>query len=302
MAYFEVYFAMRKSLQFLVLLRPQQWIKNLFIFIPVFFAGELGDFSRWGALAWAFLAFCLISSCIYVINDIRDLDQDKLHPEKSKRPIAAGAISKREAWALAASLLPAGLLVARYADSQMFLVVLIGYFVANLGYSFGLRKVSILDIIIVSSGFVLRVAGGGLVADVPISPWMMMMVFLLALFLAVAKRRDDLLVFYRSGRVMRKSLETYNLDYINSLLVMISGIIVVAYLMYVISPEVMARFQAPHLYLTSIFVIAGVMRYLQITLVENRSGSPTRVLYQDNFIRFTVLGWMLVFYYIIYQR
>lgn len=293
---------MRNNLHLLALLRPQQWVKNLFVFIPGFFAGALNDASKWSSLTVAFLSFCAVASSIYIVNDIRDLEQDKLHPEKSKRPVAAGHVSQRQAWIIAFILLPVGFALASVLDKPVFLFVLGGYFLANLGYSFGLRKISILDIIIVSLGFVLRVAGGGVVAVVPISPWMMMMVFLLALFLAVAKRRDDVLVFHRSGKIMRKSLEKYNLDYINSLLVMISGIIIVTYLMYVISPDVIARFNAPHLYLTSIFVIAGVMRYLQITLVENKSGSPTRVLYQDNFIRLTLLGWILVFYFVIYYR
>jgi decaprenyl-phosphate phosphoribosyltransferase len=291
---------MQKSVALLRVLRPEQWIKNLFVFIPVFFAGEMNNASKWGALTLSFASFCLVASSIYIVNDLNDLEFDRQHPEKVKRPLAAGQISRASAIAIFCIIFPAGMFLSYLTGNLVFVAILTGYFLVNIGYSFGLRRISILDIIIVSSGFVLRVVGGGAVANVHISQWMVVMVFLLALFLTIAKRRDDILVFNRSGKIMRKSLEKYTLEYINSLLIMISGIIIVSYLMYVISPEVMIRFNSQYVYLTSIFVIAGVMRYLQITLVENKSGSPTRVLYQDNFIRATLIGWVFVFYFIIY--
>lgn len=183
----------------------------------------------------------------------------------------------------------------------VFAGIIAGYVMLNLAYSFGLKNVSILDILIISSGFVLRTISGAVVADVFISQWMVVMIFLLALFLALAKRRDDLVVFLNSGDSIRKSIKNYNLEFVNGLLIMISGIVIVSYLMYVISPEVMERFHSQHLYLTSIFVIAGMMRYMQIAMVENKSGSPTKALYADGFIRLVVLGWILSFYVIIYR-
>jgi decaprenyl-phosphate phosphoribosyltransferase len=285
---------------FVVLLRVGQWVKNLFLFIPIFFAGELQTIAKVRCVIGAFFAFCFVSSAIYVLNDLMDLQSDRLHPEKSKRPLAAGTIHASGAWISMVVLLLVGGLIAYLLDVTSFAIILGSYFLINVAYSLGLKRVSILEMLIVSSGFVLRTISGGVVASVEVSQWMLMMIFLLALFLALAKRRDDLLLHRSSGAKIRKVVEHYSLEYINSLLIMISGVIIVAYLMYVISPEVIDRFHSTYLYITSIFVIAGVMRYLQITLVENKSGSPTKILYRDNFIRIVVVLWVLTFYFIIY--
>ena len=292
---------MRKSLALIRLLRPGQWVKNLFLFIPIFFSGELADELKLKHTVLAFLSFCFTASAIYVINDLKDIDSDRQHPTKNKRPLASGEVTIPQALILFGLSLISGLLLAYSTSNYYFCFIILFYFFLNLAYSFGLKKISILDILIVATGFVLRTIAGGLVAGVQVSQWMVVMIFLLALFLAIAKRRDDLIVFEQSGKIMRKSIEHYNLDYINAVLMMISAVIIVAYLMYVISPEVISRFHSQHLYLTSIFVIAGIMRYLQITLVENKSGSPTKILYTDNFIRFIVAGWVAVFYLIIYH-
>ena len=292
---------MAKSLALIKLLRPGQWVKNLFLFIPIFFAGELTDQSRLKTTFLAFIGFCFTASAIYIINDLLDIESDRQHPTKNTRPLASGAISKGNALLIFGIVLLSGLFFSYLTDNRYFWFIILFYLALNIAYSFALKKISIVDILIVASGFVLRTIGGGLVANVEVSQWMVVMIFLLSLFLALAKRRDDLIVFEQSGKIMRKSIEHYNLEYINALLIMISGIIIVSYLMYVISPEVIQRFHAPHLYLTAFFVIAGMMRYLQITLVENKSGSPTKILYTDNFIRIIVVGWVVVFYLIIYQ-
>jgi len=153
----------------------------------------------------------------------------------------------------------------------------------------------------IASGFLLRTVGGGVVADVAISQWLIIMIFLLALFMAIAKRRDDLIIGEDSGVLMRKSVKNYNLDFVNSCMTMIASVIVVAYLMYTISDEVVARL-GNNLVYTSVFVIAGLMRYLQITLVEKNSGSPTKLLYKDSFIKIVLAGWILSFFWLIYVR
>ncbi len=283
-----------------ILFRTNQWIKNLFVFIPIFFAGELREIEKLKSVALAFCAFCFIASSIYVINDLMDIEADRRHPEKCKRPLAAGLVSTNIAWGAFIVLIVIGGLCAYQIHNFLFDIIILSYFFINIGYSLGLKRLSIIEILIVSSGFVLRAIGGGIVAEVEVSQWMLMMIFLLALFLALAKRRDDLLVSTKSGQAIRKSIQYYNIEYINALLIMMSGIIIVAYLMYVISPEVMNRFHSKYLYITSVFVIAGVMRYLQITLVENKSGSPTKILYRDNFIRITLALWVVTFYLIIY--
>ena len=282
------------------LLRSSQWVKNLFLFIPIFFAGELQHIEKLKAVFVAFFAFCCIASAIYIVNDIKDIDSDIQHPVKCKRPIAAGLVTIKEALLVSVILLLAGIFFSWLTANYLFAILLFSYFVLNIGYSLGLKRVPIVEILIVSSGFVLRAIGGGIVAVVEVSQWMLIMIFLLALFLALAKRRDDFFVSKQSGKSIRKSIEHYNIEYINALLIMVSGIIIVAYLMYVISPEVINRFHSKYLYITSIFVIAGMMRYLQITLVENKSGSPTRILYRDNFIRITLALWIATFYFIIY--
>lgn len=282
------------------LLRIEHWIKNLFLFIPIFFAGEFLNADKLGQVTIAFFSFCCTASAIYILNDLMDSKSDRLHPEKSKRPIPSGLVSNSMAWVIFTVLILMGVLVSFQFIHQSFIILLGSYFLLNVGYSLGLKRVPILEILIVSSGFVLRAVGGGLVADVEVSQWMLMMIFLLALFLTLAKRRDDLLLFGKSNKSVRVASEYYNLEYINSLLIMVSGIIIVAYLMYVISPEVINRFHSKYLYITSIFVIAGMMRYLQITLVENKSGSPTKILYRDNFIRIVVMLWVITFCFIIY--
>ncbi|WP_295123649.1 decaprenyl-phosphate phosphoribosyltransferase [uncultured Chitinophaga sp.] len=286
-------------MQYLKLLRPSHWAKNLFLFIPLFFAGELTNVDKIIELVKGFIAFSLIASSIYIINDYRDIENDRKHPKKSKRPLASGAVSKGAGLAIFFACVVAGMAMG-YFVKEKFLFVLAIYFVLNIGYSFGLKNISILDIIIVSIGFVLRVKAGGVASNIPVSEWLMIMVFLLALFLAIAKRRDDVLLKLESGTDMRKASKGYNMDFLNVSLGLVSAIIIVAYLMYTMSPETISRFGTYRLYYTCIFVIAGLMRYLQITYVENNTGSPTKILYKDRFVQLTILLWVLSFYVIIY--
>ena len=281
------------------LLRIPQWIKNSFLFIPLFFSGELFDSQKLLQVVVAFGAFCLVASSIYILNDIRDVESDRKHPEKKFRPIAAGKVAVSTAWGVMLLCAICGFGMAWWVNMN-FTYILAAYFVMNLAYSSGLKKVAILDLMIVATGFVLRVIGGGMAADVYTSHWLISMIFLLSLFIVLAKRRDDILEYNKSGVALRSSIQNYNLDFIMSVLTMLSGIIIVAYLMYTISPEVSERFGTDHLYFTTVFVIAGVMRYIQITLVENKSGSPTRILYSDRFIHFTLAGWIASFFLIIY--
>jgi decaprenyl-phosphate phosphoribosyltransferase len=282
------------------LIRVGHWIKNGFLFVPLFFAGEIVNTDKVILVTWGFLGFCFAASAVYVLNDLMDLAADRLHPEKSKRPLASGEVNTTAGWSLLALLALAASFIAYVVHQIDFSWLLGSYFLLNVFYSLGLKKIPILEMLMVSSGFVIRTVAGGFLAGVEVSQWMMMMIFLLALFLSIAKRRDDVLLSGNKGLSIRKVIESYTLEYINALLVMVSGVIIVAYLMYVISPEVISRFHSKYLYVTSIFVIAGIMRYLQITLVENKAGSPTKVLYQDNFIRWSVFLWIVTFYFIIY--
>lgn len=286
-------------MQYLKLLRPSHWAKNLFLYIPLFFAGEIFIFSKVIELLIGFFAFSLIASSIYIINDYKDVEADRIHPVKCKRPIASGAVSKPAALVFFVLCLAIGGLLAYYVKPK-FAFVLGIYFVINLLYSMGLKNISILDILILSIGFVLRVKAGGVAADLAVSEWLMIMVFLLALFMAIAKRRDDVLIKTQSGKDMRKAAKGYNMDFLNVMLALVSAVIIVSYLMYTMAPETMSNFHTYRLYYTCLFVIGGLLRYLQITYVENNTGSPTKILYKDRFIQLTILLWVLSFYVIIY--
>lgn len=284
---------------FIKLIRIKEWIKNLFLFIPIFFAGNLFDFVQLLKIGIGALAFSFVASGIYILNDYKDVELDRLHPKKKLRPLASGAVKKEMALALMICLMVAGLVMSFLINVNFFYLLLV-YFILNIFYSNGLKNIAILDLFIVAFGFSLRVYSGGVIADVPVTHWLSIMILLLALFLITAKRRDDLVIHSATGEVVRKSSQAYNLEFINSCLTLLSAVIIVAYIMYTLSPEVTQRFESDYLFSTTIFVIAGIMRYLQITFVEGDSGSPTSVLYKDKFIMATVLGWVITFYVIIY--
>ncbi|WP_298735212.1 decaprenyl-phosphate phosphoribosyltransferase [uncultured Chitinophaga sp.] len=286
-------------MQYLKLLRPHHWVKNLFLFVPLFFAGELFHLSMVSDLILSFFAFSLTASSIYIINDYKDIEADRRHPVKRKRPMASGAVSPAAGLVLFVICLAIGIGLAWYVKPKFLFVVGI-YFVLNLLYSLGLKNISILDIIILSTGFVLRIKAGGIVSNTAVSSWLIVMVFLLALFMAVAKRRDDVIIKQVSGAEMRKAASGYNMDFMNAMLALLSAVIIVCYLMYTLDPSTQLRFQTYRLYYTTLFVIAGLLRYLQITYVENNTGSPTKILYKDRFIQVTIALWILSFYVIIY--
>jgi decaprenyl-phosphate phosphoribosyltransferase len=286
---------------YLKLLRPKDWAKNLFLFIPIFFSGELFDWSIYPRLFLGFAAFCCVASSIYIINDYKDIEDDRKHPVKSSRPLASGAVSKPVSLVICISLILVGFILS-YFIREKFLFVLSIYFVLNLAYSFGLKSVPILDIVILAIGFVLRIKGGAVIAYIGVSEWLNIMVFLLALFMAIGKRRDDVLLKLSSGTEMRKAIKGYNLEFLNVVLALVCAVIIVAYFMYTMSPEVLKRLGTYRLYYTCLFVLAGIMRYLQIIFVQAASGSPTKILYKDRFIQATLLLWITSFYLIIYMK
>ncbi len=199
-------------------------------------------------------------------------------------------------------LLFAGGFLGAWYIGYKFLFVISIYFTMNLAYSFGLKNIPILDIIIISVGFVLRVKAGAVIAGIGLSEWLTIMVFLLALFMAIGKRRDDVLLKTSSGTDMRKSVKGYNLEFINSALSLTSAVIIVAYIMYSTSPEVEARLHTYRLYYTCLFVMAGIFRYMQLIFVKQDSQSPTNILYKDRFIQITILVWIISFYLILYVK
>ena len=286
---------------YIQLIRPKDWAKNLFMFVPVFFAGQIFNWNLVLELLAGFACFSFVASSIYIINDYRDIEEDRIHPMKRTRPLASGAVSKSTAVVICLLLLLAGFTGAWFIRDK-FLFVLAIYFLLNLGYSFGLKNISILDIIIISIGFVLRIKAGSVIALIPLSEWLIIMVFLLALFMAIAKRRDDVLIKLASGSDMRKAVKGYNIDFINIALSLICAVIIVSYFMYTMSPDIAARLGTYRLYYTCLFVLAGVFRYLQLIFVQQNSQSPTKILYKDRFIQITILLWIISFYIIIYVK
>jgi decaprenyl-phosphate phosphoribosyltransferase len=283
------------------LLRPKHWIKNTFLFIPVFFAARIGDTATLIILLGGWVAFNLVASGVYILNDYRDIETDRLHPEKSKRPLASGAVAAGAALAIMVVCMGGGMGLAWWLLPKFGFILAI-YLALNLGYSLGLKNISILDVMIVAAGFVLRVKAGGALAKIDVTEWLTVMVFLLALFMAFAKRRDDLLLKIQTGADMRKAIKGYNLEFINLVLPILSAIILVSYLMYALSPEVAGRLGTDRVYYTFLFVLAGVMRYLQLVYIHNDSGSPVKLLYRDRFIQACLVAWIVSFYVIIYYK
>lgn len=286
---------------YLKLLRPKDWAKNLFLFIPLFFASEIFNIHKIIPVFYGFLAFCCIASSIYILNDYRDIEDDRKHPVKKFRPLASGAVRPAYALIIGAILLIGGFTIAWFIRDK-FLFVLAIYFLINLFYSLGLKAIPILDIMILAMGFVLRIKGGSVISYIPLSEWIVIMVFLLAVFMAIGKRRDDVLLKIGTGQDLRKSIKGYNLEFLNVLLALVCAVIIVAYFMYTMSDEVKNRLGTYRLYYTCLFVIAGIMRYLQIVFVVADSGSPTKILYKDRFIQVTLILWIASYISIIYLK
>jgi len=286
---------------YLKLLRPKDWAKNLFLYIPLFFGGEIFNVDKLIQVTYGFIAFSLVASSIYIINDYRDREDDRKHPVKCKRPLAAGTVSPSAALVLCGVLLLIGFGLSWYIRDK-FTFVLGIYFLVNLSYSLGLKSIAILDIILLALGFVLRIKGGSVISYVPLSEWIIIMVFLLAIFMALGKRRDDVLLKLSSGTDMRKSIKGYNLDLLNTLLALVCAVIVVAYLMYTMAPQTIQHVGTSRLYYTCIFVFAGIFRYLSIIYISTDSGSPTKILYKDRFIQITLLLWIASYILLLYVK
>ncbi len=288
-----------KAKKLFSLLRVHQYVKNLFIFMPLFFMGMITDVEMLIRTSVAFVLFCLITSSVYIFNDYHDAQDDRNHPVKKFRPIASGDISGRLALGIAAVILSAGIIPGVFLDMG-FVYLSLAYLGLNAIYTLWLKRVAIIDVVLVSLFFVIRIFIGSAVTGIELSMWIVIMTFLLAMFLSLGKRRNDLEIFANSGNKTRKVVDGYNIEMVNSSMVIMAGVIIVAYLMYSISSEVMARLGTDKMYVTTLFVIVGVMRYMQICSIEKNSGSPTRVFLNDAFLQLSVLGWLVAVGIVIY--
>ena len=285
----------------ITLLRPQQWLKNIFVFTPLFFDRRIADWHYAWPCIVAFIMFCLTASGIYCLNDIRDAEADSRHPVKRWRPVASGRVSRGTAYAMMVIVwLTAFTLAAIFALPSLASTLLL-YIVMNIAYCLKLKQMALLDVFIIAMGFVMRIVAGSQASGIALSPWIVITTFLLALFLALAKRRDDVVIYLTSGIKARKNVERYNIVFLNLAVAMVGSATIVCYMLYTISPDVVERLGCPHLYATSIFVVAGVLRYLQLTFSSNKCGSPTKVLLRDSGLQLCVVGWIIVFSVILYR-
>lgn len=286
----------------LLLIRPQQWIKNGFVLIPMFFGGRLLNAGDAIASVVTFFAFSFAASAIYCFNDIVDVDADRRHPVKCHRPIASGAVSVPTAYALMAVLALLSALLLFFLPQRVGETagIVAFYLLLNMAYCLWLKRHAIIDVCTVAFGFVLRILAGGMACDVAVSNWLVLMTFLLALFLSFAKRRDDVLRMNETGEPPRRNTIRYNITFVNQAITITGTVTLVCYIMYTVSPEVVSRFHAPYLYLTSIFVLVGLLRYMQLTVVDEVSGDPTKILLRDRFTQAIVVAWIMAFLLIIY--
>ena len=284
------------------LIRPHQWIKNLIVLLPVFFGGAL---LRWNAVYAGLittLAFSLTASSIYCLNDIIDINDDRQHPVKRNRPLASGAVSIVQGYILMGlmfilSMNSTFLLPSHQVETAS---VILFYWLLNIAYCLRLKRYAIIDVCIVAFGFVLRILAGGYATNIQLSKWIVLMTFLLMLFLSFAKRRDDVVRMNETGHAPRQNTIRYNLTFINQAITITASVTLVCYIMYTMSPETIQNFHTDYLYLTSVFVLLGLLRYIQISVVDKKSGDPTKVMIHDHFMQLTVLAFGLTFLFIIY--
>ena len=285
---------------YLKLARPQQWLKNIFVGAPVFFSGKLSDPAAMITIAWVFVIFCLVSSAVYVLNDLRDRASDAEHPKKCHRPLASGAISASGAVVFMTALIgsAASLFVIADLPRSVGAVVLL-YGLVNVAYSFGLKHVPLVELFLVASGYVFRVLAGGYAVDVEISSWLLAMTAVIAMLIVVAKRRDEMEGAYGSG-VNRSSLRGYNLTYLDSMISMLAGMTIVMYLLFAVSEYASSKYGKDAVLLTAPLVGFGVMRYVQITKISKGADDPTELLLKDWPIIIAMMLFIGVFALILY--
>jgi decaprenyl-phosphate phosphoribosyltransferase len=291
---------LNKAKLYLQLARPHQFFKNGFVWLPIFFGGKLADLWSLEQTLVAFVAFCFAAGGVYVLNDLKDIEEDRRHPTKKNRPLASGAVPPRGAMIFMAGLLVLATLVGALLPKPDFLLILGAYLLLNVAYSFFLKHQAIIDVVCIALGFVLRVLAGGVAAAVPISHWIVIMTFLLAIFLALAKRRDDLLLA-TEGQSVRRSIDGYSLEFVSVSMAVMAAVIIVAYILYTVSPETIQRHGTDQLYFTAFWVVVGLLRYLQLALVENHTASPTQILLQDRFLQAVLALWILSFFFLLYN-
>jgi 4-hydroxybenzoate polyprenyltransferase len=284
--------------QLLITMRPKQWTKNLFIFAALLFDLKLFDLAYVSKTVLAFILFCILSGSVYLVNDLADLQKDRQHPVKKNRPLASGKL--RRSWAVtAAVVVPLIGLSLSFLLNPMFGLVGLTYFVIQLAYSFLLKNVVILDVLVIATGFVLRVAAGSVVAEAErFSPWLYVCVTLLALFLGLGKRRNELVLLDANALQHRKVLREYSPQLLDEMMALVTSSTLIAYSLYTFSAENLPANKS--MMLTIPFVLYSIFRYLYLIHQKNLGGSPEEILVRDVPFIISNLCWGIVVVLILY--
>lgn len=269
------------------LLRVKQWIKNFFIFAALIFSFSFTDVDKFLNSLLAFFLFCFVSSSVYILNDISDIEKDKIHPEKKNRPIASGKISVRNAIFVMIFLLLFSFIVSFYFNKSITLILSI-YFLNNILYSFYLKKLAILDVMSIALGFILRVVTGAFAINVELSPWIILCTLFISLFLGFEKRSSEMRYLEEDSANHRPSLENYTDYMLEQFITISSSCTLVFYALYTI----LVHGDKPF-YITNIFVIYGMFRYKYLVSKKNKGGNPTETVIEDKPIILTVFLWIL---------
>lgn len=284
----------------LITIRPHQWVKNVFVLAPVVFAKEIFDPPLLLRAAAAFLVFCVLAGAVYTLNDLADAASDRLHPIKRFRPIACGRVTEVQARVLLASLILLGFGSALWLEPAFAGVVAI-YFVLNLAYSFRLKKTAYLDVVLIAAGFVLRVVAGGFATGIHVSSYLLACTALLALFLGFGKRRHELAVAQARAQEQRAALGVYSERGLDLALAITSVLTIACYFAYTVDARTTALFRSNRLWLTSVFVILGVLRFLFLVRNRPRAESPTQEMLRDGPFVAILLAWVGVVFFIVYN-
>jgi len=282
-------------------MRPRQWTKNLFVFAAIVFARRLWDRGALDVTLAAFVIFCLLSSSVYIVNDIMDAAQDRQHPTKRNRPIASGRLKVAPAAAVAVALAAASITLS-LAINIYFTLFAGAYLVLNLLYSFALKHVVILDVLLVAIFFVLRAAAGAAAINVEISHWLLICTLLLALFIALSKRRYELVLLKENASVHRTSLTEYSAYLLDQMIAVVTASTLMAYVLYTVDARTVAVFGSKWLMATIPCVIFGIFRYLYLVHQRAEGGDPDRIILSDRPFFINLLVWMGVVAVVIYLR
>lgn len=282
-------------------MRIQQWVKNLFIFAALIFSGHLFKLYDLWLTAAGFIVLSFASSAVYLFNDVVDSEKDKLHPEKSHRPIPSGKLQPSAAISVFFFFTALSLIFAYLINPYFGMIVLI-YILTNIAYSFWLKRLVIIDVMTISFGFVLRVVAGAIIIDVPTSEWLIICTILLSLFLGFSKRRSELVLLETTANTHRSVLTQYSPRFLDQMIGIVTASTVMSYALYTISEETVLKFGTKYLIYTVPFVLYGIFRYLYLVHKKQEGGNPAHTILTDPPLIINVLFWALVSSIIIYWK